>query len=56
MRYVSATFATLLTGDIHFFMLDSDENEPDGRGPGSTQAAWLRGALNASAAPFKVRA
>lgn len=41
-------------GPVHFFALDSDENEPDGITPGSVQAAWLEARLAASDAPFKV--
>lgn len=35
-------------GPVHFFMLDSDTNEPDGTSSSSTQAVWLQGALAAS--------
>lgn len=42
--------------DLHFFMLDSDCNEPLGRGPASKQAEWLRAKLAASDAPLKARA
>jgi tartrate-resistant acid phosphatase type 5 len=33
---------------IHFFAIDSDPNEPDGRTGASTQATWLRNQLAAS--------
>jgi hypothetical protein len=39
---------------VHFFLLNSNSNEPDGITAGSAQAAWLAGALAASTAPFKI--
>lgn len=41
-------------GPVHLFILDSDEHEPDGIGLSSVQAAWLREALAASDAPWKL--
>jgi tartrate-resistant acid phosphatase type 5 len=41
-------------GVVHFFSVDSDSREPDGVSRGSLQAAWLRDALAASEAPWKV--
>lgn len=41
-------------GDVHFFVLDSDVHEPDGRTSGSIQGQWLQNALAASAAQWKV--
>ncbi|NWF63125.1 MAG: metallophosphoesterase [Chloroflexi bacterium] len=41
-------------GPIHFFMLDSDRNEPDGVDEKSEQAIWLKKALKASTSPFNV--
>ena len=41
-------------GPVHFFALDSDENEPDGVTKGSVQAAWLKAALEASISPWNV--
>jgi hypothetical protein len=41
-------------GPVHFFALDSDRSEPDGRGQASAQASWLRAALAASDAPHRV--
>jgi hypothetical protein len=35
-------------GPVHFFMLDSDEREPDGVTVTSAQASWLRNALGTS--------
>lgn len=41
--------------DIHFFVLDSDPNEPDGTDENSIQAYWLRDALqNSSSQMWKV--
>ncbi|HEX8070948.1 MAG TPA: metallophosphoesterase [Pyrinomonadaceae bacterium] len=41
-------------GPVHFFALDSDPNEPDGRASTSTQAEWLRARLAASNARWKL--
>ena len=41
-------------GPVHFFALDSDENEPDGVNAGSTQAAWLKQGLAASTSPWNI--
>ena len=41
-------------GPVHLFIVDSDEHEPDGIGLSSVQAAWLREALAASDAPWKL--
>ena len=41
-------------GDVHFFALDSDPAEPDGISATSGQAQWLRRALAASPARWKV--
>ena len=41
-------------GAVHFFMLDSDRNEPDGITAGSKQAIWLQERLAASTAPWKL--
>ncbi|RJQ37350.1 hypothetical protein C4552_01130 [Candidatus Parcubacteria bacterium] len=41
-------------GPVHFFVLDSDEREPDGITSTSVQAQWLQQALAASAAPWKI--
>ena len=41
-------------GDVHFFALDSDPAEPDGISATSRQAQWLRRALAASTARWKV--
>ena len=41
-------------GPVHFFMLSSDGREPDGIGRSSLQAAWLKQALAASTARWKL--
>ncbi len=41
-------------GPVHFFMLDSDRNEPDGVDAKSEQAIWLKKALAASTSSFNV--
>ena len=41
-------------GPVHFFMLDSDANEPDGITSASTQASWLQNRLAASTSKWKL--
>jgi tartrate-resistant acid phosphatase type 5 len=41
-------------GPVHLFALNSDYREPDGNHPNSVQAMWLREALAASTAPWKI--
>jgi hypothetical protein len=41
-------------GLVHLFAVDSDDREPDGITPTSTQGQWLKGALAASTACYKV--
>jgi hypothetical protein len=41
-------------GPVHFFALDSDSDEPDGRHEKSIQAEWLQSNLAASGSPWKV--
>jgi tartrate-resistant acid phosphatase type 5 len=41
-------------GDVHFFAIDSDPNEPDGITATSTQANWLRQGLAASTQAFNI--
>jgi hypothetical protein len=41
-------------GPVHFFALDSDENEPDGVGSRTVQAAWLKQGLAASSSPWTI--
>ena len=40
--------------DTEFFMVDSDTREPDGTSSTSTQANWLRNAMAASSARWKI--
>jgi tartrate-resistant acid phosphatase type 5 len=41
-------------GPIHFFVLDSNDNEPDGATSDSKQAQWLKAELAASTTPWQV--
>jgi tartrate-resistant acid phosphatase type 5 len=41
-------------GPVHFFALDSDENEPDGVNEASVQAAWLKQGLAASTSRWNI--
>ena len=41
-------------GSVHFFILDSDRNEPDGYTANSDQAKWLKKGLAASTSTFNV--
>ncbi|HRJ42821.1 MAG TPA: DNRLRE domain-containing protein, partial [Caldilineaceae bacterium] len=41
-------------GPVHFFVIDSDPREPDGRDAESAQADWLREGLQRSSALWKV--
>jgi len=41
-------------GAVHFFILNSDTNEPDGVGRSSVQAEWLRTELDDSTAAWQV--
>ena len=48
-RYYDFTF-----GPLHFFVLDSDSDEPDGVDRDSVQAAWLQSQLANSKYPWKI--
>ncbi len=48
-RYYDFTF-----GPVHFFVLDSDSDEPDGVDRDSVQAAWLQSQLANSKYPWKI--
>jgi tartrate-resistant acid phosphatase type 5 len=48
-RYYDVTW-----GPVHFFALDSDPAEPDGNTSDSPQGAWLKAALAASKARWKI--
>lgn len=41
-------------GPVHFFMLDSDPHEPDGRTLASVQAAWFEEQIASASAPWKL--
>jgi hypothetical protein len=41
-------------GDVHFFMIDSDEREPDGNTDASVQALWIKNKMETSTAKWKV--
>ena len=41
-------------GPVHFFVLDSDKNEPDGVGAESKQAVWLHKGLTDATEPWKL--
>jgi len=43
-----------IKGNCHFFVINSDVNEPDGVTDSSIQANWLRNGLSASNARFKI--
>ena len=48
------TYYDFVQGPIHFFVLDSDRNEPDGFTATSDQAKWLKKSLAASTSPFNL--
>jgi Ca2+-binding RTX toxin-like protein len=41
-------------GPVHFFVLDSDPAEPDGRTVNSAQAEWLEAGLKGSVSPWQI--
>lgn len=41
-------------GNVHFFSIDSDSNEPDGRDSSSVQAQWLKAGLAASSSRYNI--
>ncbi len=41
-------------GPVHFFVLNSNADEPDGRSVSSVQAQWLQSALAASTTPWQI--
>jgi hypothetical protein len=40
--------------DLHFFMIDADEHEPDGYSSTSTQATWIKNKMQNSTAKWKI--
>ena len=44
----------VVLGQVHIFILDSNEEEPDGRTADSVQAKWLQSQLATSIAPWKL--
>jgi hypothetical protein len=43
-----------IQGPIHFFVLNSNWEEPDGRSRSSVQAQWLHAGLTASVSPYNI--
>ncbi len=41
-------------GPVHFFMLDAEDNEPDGSFPDSVQALWLKNKLATATEQWKI--
>lgn len=48
------TYYDFVQGPVHFFVLDSDRNEPDGVTATSDQAKWLKKGLAASSSSFNI--
>ena len=44
----------VIEGPVHFFIIDSDDEEPDGVDPSSVQGQWLQNRLAASSARHKI--
>lgn len=44
----------IVQGPVHFFMLDSDPNEPDGSTATSVQALWLKNTMAVSTSPWNI--
>ena len=47
-------YYTVVQGPVQLFAIDSDDNEPDGNSSTSAQAQWLKSALAASTATWKL--
>ena len=47
-------YYSFVRGSVEFFVLDSDDREPDGTTWTSLQAAWLQNGLAASTAPWQI--
>ncbi|HNB40366.1 MAG TPA: metallophosphoesterase [Anaerolineales bacterium] len=52
--YNPVTHYDFIQGPVHFFIVDSDRNEPDGVMSDSAQAKWLKKTMLASTSPFNV--
>ncbi|MBI5825033.1 MAG: metallophosphoesterase [Chloroflexi bacterium] len=52
--YKQQTFYDFVQGPVHFFVLDSDKNEPEGVASTSAQAKWLKKSLAASTSTFNI--
>ncbi|MBI2332247.1 MAG: metallophosphoesterase [Chloroflexi bacterium] len=52
--YNPVTYYDFIQGPVHFFVLDSDRNEPDGISSDSAQGRWLRKTMPVSTSPFNV--
>ncbi|MBT4880180.1 MAG: alkaline phosphatase [Alphaproteobacteria bacterium] len=49
-----ARYYDFVKGSVHFFMLSSDQREPDGIEPDSKQLLWLKEGLHQSSSPWKI--
>ncbi|MFZ1321182.1 MAG: metallophosphoesterase [Ignavibacteria bacterium] len=47
-------YYNFVKGNVNFFVIDSDSNEPDGRDSNSVQALWLKNALKNSSSDFNI--
>ena len=52
--YSKRGYYEFVDGPLHFFMLDSDNKEPDGNSVDSKQAKWLRNGLSQSTSVFNI--
>ncbi|MFN8382104.1 MAG: metallophosphoesterase [Anaerolineales bacterium] len=52
--YKQESFYDVIQGPVHFFIVNSNKEEPDGYTSTSTQAKWLKKTMLASTSPFNV--
>jgi len=52
--YKQESFYDFVQGPVHFFIVNSNKEEPDGYSATSTQAKWLKKAMTASTSTFNV--